>query len=127
MRGRPKHKRGAFTLVELLVVISIIGVLAGLLLPAVQAARESARRTQSQNNLKQLGLGLHNYESALRSLPSGYVSDVASLLSFPATLDAPPGWGWGALLLPYIEQQPLANQIQWGLPCWHPTNAAAVK
>lgn len=100
MRCLSRDKQGAFTLVELLVVISVIGMLVGLLLPAVQAARESARRTQSQNNLKQIGLGLHNYESALRVLPPGYVSDGNSPQSFPATLDAPPGWGWGALAEP---------------------------
>ena len=117
----------AFTLVELLVVIAIIGILVGLLLPAVQAAREAARRTQSQNNLKQLGLGILNYESALKRLPSGYISNVNDPNAFAATLDAAPGWGWGALILPYIEQQPLANSINWSLPLWHATNQAAVQ
>ena len=73
-----------------MVVIAIIGLLVGLLLPAVQAARESARRMQSQNNLKQMGLAIHNYESALRTFPSCYVSNVGSPASSPATLDAPP-------------------------------------
>ncbi len=98
-----RNRLSGFTLVELLVVIAIIGVLAGLLLPAVQSARESARRTQSQNNLKQLGLALHNYDSALRRLPPGYVSNRQDPSAFAGTLDAAPGWGWGAMLLPYIE------------------------
>ncbi|MCC6511328.1 MAG: DUF1559 domain-containing protein [Pirellulaceae bacterium] len=119
-----KRARG-FTLVELLVVIAIIGMLVGLLLPAVQSAREAARRTQSQNNLKQLGLGLLNYESALRRLPPGYVSNVNDPLADPTTLDAAPGWGWGALLLPYIEQQTVAGQIDWSLSLWHAKNLPA--
>jgi prepilin-type N-terminal cleavage/methylation domain-containing protein/prepilin-type processing-associated H-X9-DG protein len=90
----------AFTLVELLVVIAIIGVLVALLLPAIQAARESARRSQCKNNLKQIGLALHNYESTRRTFPAGFTS--AS-----ATINGPgigPGWGWGAYILPYLEE-----------------------
>jgi len=122
-----KRNRFAFTLVELLVVISIIGVLVGLLLPAVQSAREAARRTQSQNNLKQMGLALLNYESALKTFPSGYVSSVGGPTMNPATLDAGPGWAWGALLLPYMEQTSLYGQLDMALPCWHPRNEAIVK
>ena len=104
-------QRSAFTLIELLVVISIIGVLIALLLPAVQAARESARRTQCVNNLKQLGVALHTYESASRSFPPGYVSN------FDASgNDTGPGWGWAAMLLPQIEQKPLFDAVNFIVP-----------
>ncbi len=109
-RPRLLHRRG-FTLIELLVVISIIGVLIALLLPAVQAAREAARRTQCVNNLKQIGVALHTYESASRSFPPGYVSN------FDASgNDTGPGWGWAAMLLPQIEQKPLFDAVNFNLP-----------
>src|SRR6516164_352800 len=107
-KARWKRNRRAFTLIEVLVVISIIGLLVALLLPAVQAAREAARRIQCVNNLKQLGLALHTYESASRSFPPGYVS------SFDASgNDTGPGWGWGAMLLPQIEQKPLFDTVNF--------------
>jgi prepilin-type N-terminal cleavage/methylation domain-containing protein len=92
-----RHQRRAFTLVELLVVIAIIGMLVSLLLPAIQAARESARTMSCKNNLKQIGLGLHLHHDTMQILPSGWVASAND----PA---GDPGWGWGAMLLPYMEE-----------------------
>lgn len=89
-------KRNAFTLVELLVVIAIIGILVGLLLPAVQAAREAARRMSCSNNIRQIGLSMHNYESALQVLPFGWNTH---------------GTLWSAMILPYIEQNNLYSTL----------------
>jgi prepilin-type N-terminal cleavage/methylation domain-containing protein/prepilin-type processing-associated H-X9-DG protein len=103
-------RRTAFTLVELLVVIAIIGVLVGLLLPAVQAAREAARRMQCANNLKQMGLAVHNYESALTAFPLTTTG--------PSQRSSPLGSGfysWMAMVLPYIEQAPLYNSINFNV------------
>jgi prepilin-type N-terminal cleavage/methylation domain-containing protein/prepilin-type processing-associated H-X9-DG protein len=97
-------KSSGFTLVELLVVISIIGVLVGLLLPAVQAAREAARRMQCSNNLKQLGLAFHNRESAMRKLPAGYYDSLPGGTSASAPENQNPDWGWAVMLMPYMEQ-----------------------
>ena len=94
------RSRRAFTLIELLVVIAIIGILIALLLPAVQQAREAARRSECQNRLKQLALGLHNYHDAHRCLPSG------SIVRGPAFAPLS-GWGWGTMILPMLEQGPL--------------------
>lgn len=90
-------KRVGFTLVELLVVIAIIGVLIALLLPAVQAAREAARRTQCTNQLKQIGLGLHNYHDTFQTLPPGMVNNRRT--------------AWAALMLPYVEQNALHESL----------------
>ncbi len=96
MKTRTTH---GFTLVELLVVIAIIGILIALLLPAVQSAREAARRLQCSNNLKQLGLALHNYHTALQTFPSGGISSN--------------GLSYLVLLLPYLEQRPLYDQFSF--------------
>jgi prepilin-type N-terminal cleavage/methylation domain-containing protein len=109
MKKRIRQTRSAFTLVELLVVIAIIGILVGLLLPAVQAAREAARRMQCSNNLKQLGLAVHNFESARRSLPTSIRPPTNPSTRVSVLTD----------LLPYIEQTTIYNQydktINWNV------------
>ena len=106
-------KRAGFTLVELLVVIAIIGILVGLLLPAVQAAREAARRMQCSNNLKQYGLALHNYHDTLKAFPPrrGGTAGGGNTARFDGNYDRKSGF---VFLLPYIEQTAMANLIQAG-------------
>ncbi len=116
---RVDQARG-FTLIELLVVMAIIGVLVGLLLPAVQAAREAARRASCVNNLKQIGLALHNYDSTYQTLPPGYISNFTD-----AGTDTGPGWGWGAMLLPNLEQSPSFSSINFGRAIEDPSNQTA--
>jgi len=103
----PQQQRG-FTLIELLVVIAIIAILVALLLPAVQQAREAARRSQCKNNLKQFGLALHNYHDVHSTFPMGVTYDT----SFAAWWEWS-GVGWGARVLPFIDQAPLFNQIRF--------------
>lgn len=98
--------RRGFTLVELLVVIAIIGILIGLLLPAVQSAREAARRTQCQNNLRQIGLALHSHNDTHKRLPAGWISDVPI---------GEPGWGWASRILPDVEQGNVYDRIRFDL------------
>jgi len=99
--GQPIPHRTGFTLIELLVVIAIIAILVALLLPAVQQAREAARRSQCKNNLKQLGLALHNYHDAHLCFPT------------QGGFTAAHGWGFLPMLLPYFEQAPLYNSIDF--------------
>src|SRR5262249_40744593 len=97
--GRVMKKNRGFTLVELLVVIAIIGILVALLLPAIQAAREAARRAQCVNNMKQLGVAMQNYHDVRKKLPLGSWSCC---------------WGtWQMYILPYIEEQQLFDMYQW--------------
>lgn len=106
------RRKPAFTLIELLVAISIIAVLIALLLPAAQAAREAARRAQCANNLRQIGLALQNYHDALGTFPMGYAARVRFV---DGVTDTAPGWAWGSMILPRLEQGPLFNAINFGL------------
>jgi prepilin-type N-terminal cleavage/methylation domain-containing protein len=113
--SRPRS-RPAFTLVELLVVIAIIGILVALLLPAVQAAREAARRISCSNNMKQLGLALHNYHDTYKTLPAGsWIFSPAGVA--PASTACTSGLGrrapWSIAILPFMEQQPLYDQVDF--------------
>jgi prepilin-type N-terminal cleavage/methylation domain-containing protein/prepilin-type processing-associated H-X9-DG protein len=134
LRIRGISKRSGFTLIELLVVIAIISVLIALLLPAVQSAREAARRAQCVNNLKQIGLAIANYESSVGCIVPGYISTnrphawpgVPGYDPDPHTNDNGPGWGWLALVLPQVEQAPLYNAINFNLPTWVADNGTAV-
>jgi prepilin-type N-terminal cleavage/methylation domain-containing protein len=115
---RPTADRRGFTLIELLVVIAIIAILIALLLPAVQQAREAARRSQCRNNLKQLGLALHNYEATYTVLPPGWVAPqgftyVGNANSTNGT-NGHGGWGWPAMVLPYVDQAPLSASLRTG-------------
>jgi prepilin-type N-terminal cleavage/methylation domain-containing protein/prepilin-type processing-associated H-X9-DG protein len=100
---RFRFRTRAFTLVELLVVIAIIGVLVALLLPAVQTAREAARRQTCQNNLKQIGLAMHNYEDTWKVLPVGLMGGL--------TANNDDGYAWGTAILPFIEQKALFDIV----------------
>ena len=106
-------RRSAFTLVELLVVIALIGILIALLLPAVQAARETARRMTCLNNLKQISLAMHNYHQTHRCFPSGFMINNAPNNK---TNDAAQ-WGWHTFLLPYLERKPLHDALR--VSDWH--------
>jgi len=119
----PRHCQRGFTLVELLVVIAIIGILVALLLPAVQSAREAARRTQCLNNLRQMSLGLLNYESTFGEFPKAFEygeSDNPGSMSLRQV-----GSNWALLALPYMEQQALHDQFDLTVPIGDKVNEPA--
>ena len=123
-----RHGPRGFTLVELLVVIAIIGILVALLLPAVQAARESARRAKCLNNLKQMGLALHMHHDTYGRLPAGFVSQTTGTWpggSNDPTPESGPGWSLFAAILPFLEGSNLHAKIDMSRPIADPVNAEA--
>jgi prepilin-type N-terminal cleavage/methylation domain-containing protein/prepilin-type processing-associated H-X9-DG protein len=114
--------RFGFTLVELLVVIAIIGVLVALLLPAVQTAREAARRMQCTNNLKQIGLAIHNYHDSMGRFPSGFLFQAPGMANRADRPNRAAGFSWHTLILPQIEQANLYNQLNFQLGMWQQPN-----
>ncbi|MCA9043929.1 MAG: DUF1559 domain-containing protein, partial [Planctomycetaceae bacterium] len=105
-----RPRRRGFTLIELLVVIAIIAVLIALLLPAVQQAREAARRAACKNNMRQLGLGLHNYHDSHGVFPSGWIGATTGV---GPDVEGMNGFGWGTMILPYVDQAPLYSQLNF--------------
>ena len=106
------RKKSGFTLIELLVVVAIIAILIALLLPAVQQARAAARRTQHRNNMKQIGLALHNYHDIHLALPPGWLGVTGSDLD----VEGPSGFGWASFILPMLEQRNLYDNFDFALP-----------
>ncbi len=123
----PARKHRGFTLIELLVVIAIIAILIALLLPAVQQAREAARRTQCRNNLKQLGLALHNYHDVYRRFPFGSIENRSGSPTWESAGATATGWAWSAYLLPYFDQGNVYNQINFNKYMVNPADTSAAQ
>ena len=109
-----RRMQTGFTLIEVLVVIAIMAILIALLLPAIQAAREAARRTQCRNNLKQIGIALHNYQESHKVFPPGYVCQQHFLGSSQQNQ-----WGWAAFILPHMDQKDLYDKIDFENFVWN--------
>jgi len=118
--NRRTRERAAFTLIELLVVIAIIAALVAILIPAVQQAREAARRSQCQNHLKQLGIALHDYHEAHNVFPSGWIG--VDLKKNEPEVFGPSGFGWCLMLLPMLDQRALYKKIDFDKPIDDPAN-----
>jgi prepilin-type N-terminal cleavage/methylation domain-containing protein len=119
-RGRRPLRRSGFTLIELLVVIAIIAILIALLLPAVQQAREAARRTNCKNHLMQLGLAIHNYEMAYETLPLGVANEQGPIFNTPSGYH----FSWIARILPYIDQKNVYDHFDFSVSVYHEKNEA---
>ena len=122
---RGARTRRGFTLIELLVVIAIIAILVAILLPAVQQAREAARRASCKNNLKQIGIALHNYHDVYETFPPGYVSRNV-VASDPASAETGQNFAWGTMILPYIERTDVYEALDLNLDCTDPANVAVL-
>src|SRR4051794_10151851 len=118
---RPSRRRPGFTLIELLVVIAIIAVLVALLLPAIQSAREAARRVQCVNNLMQIIIAVQNYESAHEVLPPGVVNDTGPIRNVARGYH----FSWTAQLLPFLEQKNVYSHLDFTSGVYAPSNASA--
>ncbi len=123
-RRAVRRSSSGFTLIELLVVIAIIAILISLLLPAVQQAREAARRSQCRNNLKQLGLAVHNYHDQFSMLPPGWIG--VNAVGQPDT-EGLNGWAWGTRLLPNLDQAPMYGRINFSLSVADPAHSALIR
>lgn len=122
VQHRIRARRG-FTLIELLVVIAIIAILVALLLPAVQQAREAARRSQCKNALKQIGIALHSYHDSHSTLPPGYISRGVSATD-PASAETAQGFSWATMILPFADFAPLYESFDFSLDADEPNNLA---
>ncbi|MCX7418597.1 MAG: DUF1559 domain-containing protein [Planctomycetia bacterium] len=118
--NRPSQSVRGFTLIELLVVIAIIAILIALLLPAVQQAREAARKSQCQNNLKQIGIALHSYHEIAKCVPPGWLGVSGGV----PNVVGPTGWSWASHLLPQLDSTPLHRKINFNATVDHASNAA---